>query len=129
VWSLGTADPIARGRFEVIGRGLAISADGSRLATSQMGETLVRLWSLPDLSEIQTWNLEELGCWDLSCALAFTPDGGHLVVAGWKACVVGLLCLSNVASSWRRDQREGRPAHRSEYAPGSYHRGGVNTSS
>jgi hypothetical protein len=44
----------------------------------------VRLWSLPDLSEIQGWSLLELGCWDLSCALAFTPDGGHLVVAGWE---------------------------------------------
>jgi hypothetical protein len=40
-------------------------------------------WSLPDLVEVQRWDLRDLGAWDISCALAFTPDGQRMIAAGW----------------------------------------------
>jgi WD40 repeat protein len=82
LWSVGNPEPLARvpaGIFD--GRALAISPDGTRLATSHDGD--LRLWSLPDLGIIQSWNLYSLGAWDISCALAFAPDGQRLIAAGW----------------------------------------------
>lgn len=32
----------------------------------------------------QCWKLRDFGCRDISCALAFAPDGQRLVVAGWE---------------------------------------------
>jgi WD40 repeat protein len=81
VWSVGNPEPHARALSGVTGRALAVSSDGTRLATSEKG--ILFLWSLPDLVEVQRWNLSALGAWDISCALAFTPDGQRLVAAGW----------------------------------------------
>jgi hypothetical protein len=38
-------------------------------------DEVLRLWSLPDLREIQCWKLQDFGCRDISCALAFAPHG------------------------------------------------------
>ena len=93
VWRLDTDTLAATVPFGASGQALAVSLDGALAATSGheepgpgpssiMGEAL-RLWSLPDLSEIRCWRLADLGCRDIACALAFAADGRHLVVAGW----------------------------------------------
>jgi hypothetical protein len=77
------------------GQALAVSLDGTLAATSgpetpgaqqmtYLPDEVLRLWSLPDLREIQCWKLQDFGCRDISCALAFAPDGQRLVVAGWE---------------------------------------------
>jgi hypothetical protein len=68
----------------MVGRALAVSADGTRAATFG-GEpwSTLRVWSLPNLTAVASWNLLELGCWDVSCALAFTPDAASVIAAGW----------------------------------------------
>ena len=75
------------------GQALAVSLDGTLAATSGpetpgaqmtlLSHEVLRLWSLPDLREIECWKLQDFGCRDISCALAFAPDGQRLVVAGW----------------------------------------------
>jgi WD40 repeat protein len=91
VWSVGNPETHARASSRIIGRALAVSADGTRLATSHNG--VVVLWSVPDLVEVKRWYLDELGAWDLSCALAFTPDGQRMIAAGWDG-VLRRLVLS-----------------------------------
>ena len=44
----------------------------------------MRLWTVPTLTEIARWYLPDLGCRDLACAVAFTPDNTGLIVAGWE---------------------------------------------
>jgi WD40 repeat protein len=81
VWQLGEAAPVATAAHGVDGRALAVSTDGRYAATAYHPD--LRLWSLPNLSELHRWNLRDFGLWDTSCALAFVPGGRHLIVAGW----------------------------------------------
>jgi WD40 repeat protein len=90
VWRLDSPTPVAVAPYDTTGQALAVSADGTLAATSgyeddarASGATL-RVWSLPDLQKLWSWNLRDLGCRDIACALAFAPDGRHLVVAGWE---------------------------------------------
>jgi WD40 repeat protein len=94
VWRLETLTLVASVPHGTTGQALAVSWDGSLVATfgfdPPIGQTphasheVLRLWSLPDLREIQCWKLRDFGCRDIACALAFAPDGKRLVVAGWE---------------------------------------------
>jgi WD40 repeat protein len=89
VWRLDTPAAVARVSFGMSGQALAVSLDGTLAATFGGGsagtaDEMLRLWSLPDLRELQSWSLQDFGCRDISCALAFTPDGRRLVIAGWE---------------------------------------------
>jgi len=94
VWRLDTSTLVANVPSGASGQALAVSADGTLAATSGRetpgtqptgpSQEVLRLWSVPDLREIQCWNLRDFGCRDISCALAFAPDGQRLVVAGWE---------------------------------------------
>jgi len=86
-WDLDSWELVAdvQGR-EIAGRGLAVSRDGSLLATSHSRD-VVRLWTVPSLTEIARWYLPDLGCRDLACAVAFTPDNAGLIVAGWEGVI------------------------------------------
>jgi hypothetical protein len=75
------------------GQALAVSVDGRMAATCSEGgiqpavgvlQPVVRVWSLPNLHQIYQWNLWELGCRDIACALAFAPDGRRLILGGWE---------------------------------------------
>jgi hypothetical protein len=82
VWQLGEPAPAGTAPFGITGRALAVSADGGYAATANHWE--LRLWSLPNLTELHRWHLKALGLWDISCALAFAPGNRHLIVAGWE---------------------------------------------
>lgn len=86
VWELGKPESIAEARGGIIGRGIAVSADGSLVATSDF-RSWVRLRTLPSLTEIGRWYLPDLGCGDLACAVAFTPDNTRMIVAGWEGVI------------------------------------------
>lgn len=85
-WQLGRAEPVARVGSGIAGRALAVSRDGRYVATSDPRDT-VRLRTLPTLAEIGRWSLPDLGCRDLACAVAFSPDNSSLIVAGWEGVV------------------------------------------
>ena len=85
-WELGRGEPVAQVRGGIAGRALAISRDGRYLATSDSGE-VVRLRTLPTLTEIGRWSLPDLGCRDLACAVAFSPDNSSLILAGWEGVI------------------------------------------
>jgi hypothetical protein len=71
---------------EAYGQALTVSADGHLAATcgdNEDGRPVVLVWSLPDLRERWRCNLLDIGCRDIACALAFSRDGRHLIVAGW----------------------------------------------
>ena len=82
MWRLDEPTPVATVPIRVNGRALAVSLDGCYAATAAGCD--LQLWSLPDLKEIQRWDLRAFGLWDISCALAFVPTGRHLIVAGWE---------------------------------------------
>jgi WD40 repeat protein len=89
VWQLESASVAAAVRTGAAGQAVAVSSDGSLAATAGVwsadgGAPDLKLWSLPDLSEISSWGLRDLGCRDIACAVAFTPDGRHLVIGGWE---------------------------------------------
>ena len=93
VWEFGNPEAIARGEDGIAGRGLAVSSNGSMVALSNSsGRVTIR--TLPSLKEISSWYLPDLGCADLSCAIAFTPDNSRLVVAGWEGVIRRLLLPS-----------------------------------
>ena len=71
---------------DIAGRAIALSADGSLLATAT-SRSYVQLRTLPTLTEIARWYLPDLGCRDLATALAFTPDNTGLIVAGWEGVI------------------------------------------
>ena len=105
VWRLDTRACVAGVTHGIAGQAIAISSDGELAATAGHGvwnsadwvdDRFVRLWSLPHLREICRWNLPDLGCRDIVCALAFSPDGGHLVLAGWEG-VLRRLILPNTS--------------------------------
>jgi WD40 repeat protein len=84
------------------GQALAVSADGRMAATCSDGEPVeglvepvLRVWSLPNLREIWRCNLWALGCRDIACAVAFTPDGRRLILAGWEG-VLRRIVLPNL---------------------------------
>jgi hypothetical protein len=85
-WELGRAEPVGQVRGGIAGRALAVSRDGRYLATSDSRE-MVRLRTLPTLTEIGRWSLPDLGCRDLACAVAFSPDNSSLVIAGWEGVI------------------------------------------
>jgi WD40 repeat protein len=89
VWQLDTPAAVAKVPFGLSGQALAVSLDGTLAATfgggpADTADEKLRLWSLPDLRELQSWSLRDFGCRDISCALAFAPDGRRLVIAGWE---------------------------------------------
>jgi WD40 repeat protein len=94
VWRLDCPWPIAHADIGTAGQALAVSSDGTRAATST-ADGLLRLWSLHDLREIDRWNLRELGCRDISCALAFTPDARRLIVGGWEGVLRSVVLPSS----------------------------------
>jgi WD40 repeat protein len=75
--------PVAelRGHTQAVAGG-AISADGSRLATSSSDAT-IRLWSLPDGAELDTLSLHK----KTVAAVAFSPDGALLASGSYDARV------------------------------------------
>ena len=87
---LDSPTPVAVVPHGTSGQALAVSADGAFAATcareiaADGSREILRVWSLPDLHELHSWNLADFGCSDIACALAFAPDGRHLVVAGWE---------------------------------------------
>jgi WD40 repeat protein len=98
VWRLDQSSPVAMIASGITGQALAVSADGTLAATSGsvvndpergqgLKDQLVRLWSLPVLREIASWNLTNLGCRDIVTGLAFSPDNRHLVLVGWEGVV------------------------------------------
>jgi WD40 repeat protein len=101
VWRLDTSALVANVPYEASGQALAVSFDGTLAATSGpetpdaqmtvLSHEVLRLWSLPDLREIECWKLQDFGCRDVSCALAFAPDGQRLVVAGWEGVLRSVL--------------------------------------
>jgi WD40 repeat protein len=100
VWRLDTRGCVAAVAHGIAGQGIAVSSDGELAATAghdvrnsadSVDDRVVRLWSLPDLREICRWNLLDLGCRDIVCALAFSPDGRHLVLAGWEGVLRRLI--------------------------------------
>lgn len=96
-WRFGDAVPLASVHHGIAGQALAVSRDGRLVATCNdrrhvdsggawpdwEWEQCIRVWSLPDLREMCHWDPSDLGCRDIACALAFTPDGHHLIAAGW----------------------------------------------
>jgi hypothetical protein len=97
VWRLDEPSPVAMTSSGISGQALALSADATMAATSGTApvenETervegvraeRIRLWSLPDLRELHSWSLADLGCRDIVTALAFSPDNRHLIVGGWE---------------------------------------------
>ncbi len=97
VWRLDDPSPVAMTWSGISGQALAVSADATMAATSGpapvenetervvgVREEQIRLWSLPDLREIHSWSLTDLGCRDIVTALAFSPDNRHLIVGGWE---------------------------------------------
>jgi WD40 repeat protein len=85
-WELGRAEHVARVGGGIAGRALAISRDARYVATSESRD-VVRLRTLPALTEIGRWSLLDLGCRDLACAVAFSPDNSSLIVAGWEGVI------------------------------------------
>jgi len=83
LWSMEGAAPVAAAPYGVAGRALRVSHDGPRVASCDAMYQL-RVMSLPTLDVIHQWGMSELGCWNLACALAFTPDDRQLIVAGWE---------------------------------------------
>jgi WD40 repeat protein/serine/threonine protein kinase len=57
---------------------IAFSGDGKRIATGSLGDEAIKLWDLKTLQEVL--NLPSPG--DITWALAFSPDGRHLVSYG-----------------------------------------------
>jgi WD40 repeat protein len=106
VWRLEDRSPAAMTSCAMSGQALAVSADATTAATSGPPPTAnetervdgvrveqIRLWSLPDLRELASWRVAALGCRDIVTALAFSPDGRHLVLGGWDG-VLRRLVLS-----------------------------------
>jgi WD40 repeat protein len=104
VWRLDGASPVAMTPCPIAGQGLAVSADGTMAATSgaveyetvrvsNLRDEWIRLWSLPDLRELMSWRVADLGCREIVTALAFSPDNRHLIVGGWEG-VLRRLVLS-----------------------------------
>jgi len=92
VWQIGRSLPHSQVPYGTFGEALALSVDGRMAATCNhrvpgKWEPVVRVWSLPDLREIWTLNLFDVGCRDIACALAFTPDARRLVIAGWEGAI------------------------------------------
>ena len=71
---------------DIAGRAIALSADGSLLATAT-SRSYVQLRTLPTLTEIARWYLPNFGCRDLATTVAFTPDNTGLIVAGWEGVI------------------------------------------
>ena len=86
VWELEGPEVIGDVPRDLAGRGLALSADGSLLATSD-SRSHVQVRALPSFTEMARWYLPDLGCRDLATALAFTPDNTGLIVAGWEGVI------------------------------------------
>jgi WD40 repeat protein len=98
-WRLDHPFPVAIVSEEVSGQALAVSRDGALAVTSGrppegagvqptgFSSEKLRLWSLPELRQLQSWKLSDLGCRDIACAVAFTPDNNYLIVAGWEGVV------------------------------------------
>lgn len=98
-WELGRAEPAARVGGGIAGRALAVSRDSRYVATSDPRD-MVRLRTLPTLTEIGRWSLPDLGCRDLACTVAFSPDNSSLIVAGWEGVIRRIaLPLSPAAST------------------------------
>ena len=91
VWRLEPPCLVASVPLGIAGRALAVSRDGRRFATassdSEAEQPTLRIWGLPDVTQVRSWNLQDLGCRDLSCALAFAPDGRRIVIAGWEGVI------------------------------------------
>jgi len=83
VWHLESRSLVASVPLEFAGRALALSADGTQAATYSFNPRGLRVWSLPTLQEIARCDLQGLGAWDISTAVAFTPDTRSVVAAGW----------------------------------------------
>ena len=74
------------------GRALALSPNGSLLATVSLpSETSpgshLCVWTFPGLSPVVVIPIERLGCWNIPCALAFTPDSSSVVLGGWDGVI------------------------------------------
>jgi WD40 repeat protein len=81
-WALPSGEVTADVPGDIAGRALALSADGSLLATAT-SRSSVHLRTLPTLTETARWYLPDLGCRDLATALAFARDNTALIVGGW----------------------------------------------
>ena len=86
VWELASGAVTADVPGDIAGRALALSTDGSLLATAT-SRSYVQLRTLPTLTEIARWYLADLGCRDLATALAFAPDNTALIVGGWEGVI------------------------------------------
>ena len=104
VWRLDEASPAAMIPCPIAGQALAVSADGTMAAisgaleyeavrVSNVREEWIRLWSLPELRELKSWRVADLGCREIVTALAFSPDNRYLIVGGWEG-VLRRLVLS-----------------------------------
>src|SRR5205823_1196962 len=82
---------------------LAVTADGSLLATAGDGEKTVRLWELPAGREVASFDTESID--SLTWPLAFSPDGKTLAAGGWSN---GVIQLWDVATRRVRELPFGR---------------------
>jgi hypothetical protein len=88
-WKVDADGRVASVDYGTTGQAIAVSPDGTLVAIAGFekrgapSDEILQLLSIPDLREIQRWNLTDLGCRDIVSSLAFSPDGTHVVVAGW----------------------------------------------
>jgi WD40 repeat protein len=74
---------IESGAHTAVAHGLAVSWDGSRIATSSFDGT-VRIWSVPELKPVRTIRMP-IGPGDEGAVytVAFSPDDKTLITSGW----------------------------------------------
>src|SRR5262245_19266178 len=85
-WADQPDTPVLRietGAHAAVAHGLAVSWDGSRIATSSFDGT-VRIWSVPDFKPLRTIRMP-VGDGDEGAVytVAFSPDDKTLVTSGW----------------------------------------------
>jgi WD40 repeat protein len=74
---------IETGNHTAVIHGLAVSADGARIATASFDGT-VRIWSLPTLELLRTIRMPVGGGIEGAVySVSFSPDGNTLVTSGW----------------------------------------------
>ena len=83
MWEFDPFGLVSSVPVEPLGQALALSVDGARVAAYSFDPPGLHVWSLPTLRPIGSCNLQELGVWDGSCALVFTPDARGVIAAGW----------------------------------------------